>query len=624
MKHRYMSIGILVVSIIISTLLVSDRVLGQTPTSTTGDADIIYPVAELGNCGDKTSCRTYCDDASHLTACLAFAEKHKLMSSEELQMAKKFAKIGKGPGGCTTKESCNLYCDDISHINECVAFAEQNGLMSANELSEAKKVQAAIAKGVKPPACGGKDKCDRYCSDPTHMEECFAFGKAAGFMSEEEIKESEKVLTAIKKGVQPPACRGKAECDIYCRDAAHMEECMTFAAAAGFMNEQEAKDSQKMLQAIKKGAKLPACNGKDECEKYCNEKSHMEECIAFSVAAGFMNEKDAEMARKTGGKGPGGCTSKDACEAFCNNPANQETCFSFGRDNGMIPEGELKKMEEGKKQFSESLNQMSPETLNCISNAIGSDNLEKLKNGTMMPPRELGDKMGECFRQMKGIGGPGEGGFIPPQGQAGPGGCKTPEECKSYCTANPDACKNFGSFQGENRREEGGSGSSQGVPSGTMIPPGQSGPGGCKTAEECRTFCESNPQACANFRSGGDSQNIPNEIRGMMPGGPNGQIEQGGKREMMAPGGPGTMGLENGDAIQKFLEQMPGLPLNKENSLNPICPPGASCGSGQSAPQGFAPGTGPAEFMPQQGQQPMQQFQPPTNIPLPPPGSPTP
>ena len=617
MKHQYfLSICVLVVGVVISTFLISDKAAGQTGITSEGNVNITYPVAELGNCANETACRAYCDDAAHLNACLTFAEKNKLMSRDELQTAKKFAKVGKGPGGCTTKESCDLYCDDVSHINECVTFAEQNDLMSQNELAEAKKVQAAIAKGVKPPACGGKEKCDKYCSDPTHMEECFAFGKAAGFMSDKEIQESEKVLTAIKKGVKPPACNGKKECDTYCRDTAHMEECMTFALAAGFMSKEEAADSQKMLQAIKKGVKPPACNGKEECEKYCNEESHIDECITFAEAAGFMRPEEAEMARKTGGKGPGGCTNKEECEAFCNNPTNQELCFSFGKDHGMIPEGELQKIEEGKKQFSESLHQAPPEVLTCISSAVGNDNFEKLRDGTMMPSRDLGDKMGECFRQMGGgTGAPGEGGFMPPAGQSGPGGCKTPEECKSYCATNPEACKNFGSFQGENRRDEGGSGNSQGVPSGTIIPPGQSGPGGCRTAEECRSFCESNPEACANFRPNIGPQNGElNEKREIIPGGPNGRMEPGERREIMIPDKSETMGLENGGVIQKFFEQMPKFPLNAGNPLNP-CPPGAQCGSGQNVPQGIAPRLEPeGNFMPPQGQQPVQQFQPPINI----------
>jgi len=611
MKQRYLlSACLLGISILIGASLVADKVSAQT-TAAGSAANIQYPVAELGNCADETACRTYCDDAAHLDACLAFAERHQLMSQEELKKAKQFAKVKKGPGGCTTKESCENYCDDVAHINECVAFAEENGIMSTDDLAEAKKVQAAIAQGVKPPACGGKEKCETYCREASHMEECIAFGKAAGLMNEQEIQESEKVLVAIRKGVKPPACGGKEECDTYCRDTAHIEECMTFAKAAGFMSEEEAAQSEKMLQAIKKGVKPPACNGKGECEKYCNEESHIEECIAFSEAAGFMTSEEATMARKTGGKGPGGCTNKEECEAFCNNPANQETCFNFGKDHGMIPEGDLRKMEEGRQELSRTLNQAPPEVMTCISNAVGSDNFEKLKSGAMMPSQELGNKMGECFQQImrKEGGGPGEGGFIPPSGQAGPGGCKTKEECEAFCGKNPEECRNFGPVQ--ERREQGASGSSQGVPGGMMIPPGQSGPGGCKNAEECRSFCQSNPDACANFQPGAGSGTKAEERREMIirEGSEKGENMRNEVRERieMIPGESRMMKPGDEERVpQDMLKQMPEQFLKMMQNGQPPA-------EGMSFPnqENFAPNNlAPAEM-----QKMIQQFQPPAGSP---------
>ena len=432
MKNKYLlSGGIISFGIIAAAFLVANGVSAQTasggglPGQGAVAPAIQYPVPALGNCADESACRAYCDDTAHLTACLSFAEKNNLMSKEEIQMAEKFAKAGKGPGGCTSRDECDNYCNNSDHINECVAFAEQNGLISGKELAEAKKVQAAIAKGIKPPACGGKSTCDQYCSEADHMEECIIFGQAAGLMSEKDLQDSQKMLTAIKKGVKPPACRGK-----------------------------------------------------DECDRYCGEASHAEECINFAEAAGFMKPEEAVMARKTGGRGPGGCKNKDECETFCNNSDNQETCFNFGRENGMIPPEELQKMEEVKQQFSESLKQAPPQVTECISGVVGVERLEKFKSGAIMPPQNIGDKIGGCFRQMMDQprqGQPGQDqsgqfqpgpGVINPGGQmmpppAGPGGCKTPEECRSLCESNPDACRSFKPGEGEsqnrpneNEREE--------------------------------------------------------------------------------------------------------------------------------------------------------------------------
>ncbi|MDP3758727.1 MAG: hypothetical protein Q8Q86_03335, partial [Candidatus Daviesbacteria bacterium] len=344
MKTNYL-FGFLILSfLIISSAILIGQIFAQ---ETVKAADIQYPVAELGNCKDESACRLYCDKPENTEVCIDFAEKNNLMSEEEIQLAKNFIAAGsKGPGGCTSKDSCEQYCNDINHIDACISFAEKNNLMSPTELEEARKVQAAIARGVKPPPCGNKKACDVYCEEPEHMEECITFGVEAGFIQGKELEDVQKMLQAIKRGVKPPPCKGKEACDEYCSTPENMEVCMNFAIEAGFMNEQEKADSQKMLQAIKKGVKPPNCKSKEQCDVYCSQDENFEECITFAEAAGFMTAEDATMARKTGGKGPGGCKGKDECESFCNNPDNQETCFNFAKDNGMIPEKDLRNMEQ--------------------------------------------------------------------------------------------------------------------------------------------------------------------------------------------------------------------------------------------------------------------------------------
>lgn len=411
-------------------------------------SDIQYPVEELGGCQDQADCKSYCDRQENIEACLDFAEKNNLMSPEEIQIAKNFIATEDGPGGCTSKDACEQYCNDISHIDECISFAIENNLMPLAELEEAKKVQAAIAQGIKPPSCGNKKACDAYCEEPDHMEECIAFGAAAGFIQGKELEDAQKMLQALKRGVKAPPCKGKDACDEYCSQPDNMEVCMNFAIEAGFMNEQEKADAQKMLQAIKKGVKPPNCKNKEECDVYCNQDEHFEECMNFAEAAGFMSVEDAKMARKTGGKGPGGCKGKQECEAFCNNPDNQQTCFDFGKENGLIPEEDLRQMEEGTQRFKESLEQAPAAVMDCLNSQIGSDKIEKLKNGTMMPSNDIGEKMRGCFETMgppPGEGGPGAGGMMPPagEGQAGPEGCSSPDECQNYCVSHPQECQNF-------------------------------------------------------------------------------------------------------------------------------------------------------------------------------------
>ena len=84
------------------------------------------------------------------------------------------------------------------------------------------------------------------------MEECIAFGMEAGFIQGKEFEDAQKMLMAIKRGIRPPPCSGKKDCDEYCGNPDNMEACINFAIEAGFMDEREKEDGQKMLQALKK------------------------------------------------------------------------------------------------------------------------------------------------------------------------------------------------------------------------------------------------------------------------------------------------------------------------------------------------------------------------------------
>ena len=406
-------------------------------------SNVQYPVSQLGNCKSETDCRSYCDKPGNTAACLDFAEQNDLMSKEEIEMAKKFVAAGnKGPGGCTGKDSCETYCNNISNIEECISFAEENDLIPPDELQEAKKVRDAIRRGVKPPACGSKKSCDSYCEDPSHMEECITFASEAGLMDDQEKGDAQKMLQALKRGVKPPPCRGKQACDEYCQQPDNMEVCMNFALEAGFMPEAERENVQKMLSAIKKGIKPPNCRGKDECDSYCQSDEHFEECTEFAAAAGFMSEKDAEMARKTKGKGPGGCKGKEECESFCNNKDNQETCFKFAEENGMIPEEDLKNMKEGMGKMREGFNNAPEAVKDCLKSALGEKTLNQIQSGELMPGPQVGDQMKNCFDKMPRPSGEMREGGGEREFRQGPGGCSTPEECQSYCSQNPEACQN--------------------------------------------------------------------------------------------------------------------------------------------------------------------------------------
>src|SRR3990167_7614315 len=60
--------------------------------------EITFPVAELGNCKDKTECFAFCELPENEKNCLAFAKEHNLLSEEEIRIAEKVQSVGGGPG----------------------------------------------------------------------------------------------------------------------------------------------------------------------------------------------------------------------------------------------------------------------------------------------------------------------------------------------------------------------------------------------------------------------------------------------------------------------------------------------------------------------------------------------
>lgn len=439
--------------------------------------DIQYPVTELGNCQNEAECRSYCDNADRAKECLAFAKKYNLISEDEAKKAAdKFLNIKNGPGGCNSWSSCEDYCNTVDHLDKCIAFADETGYYSPDELSEARKFQELVKSGVQfPGGCKERNSCEIYCSDSNHMEECLNFAEKSGFMPQEEIAEARKFMVLMQKGESPGGCTSK-----------------------------------------------------EQCENYCSEDSHMEECIAFAEKAGVMTAEDAEMARKVGGKGPGGCRSKTQCEAYCGE--NSEECFNFAKEHGLMSEEDLEQMSKGMEKFRENLDKMPPEAVQCLEDVLGEENFNKIKNGEPIFDRKMEGKMKSCFGRMtaglsqkleklppdaaeciknavgedglqklqsgefgedlnfeslevcfKDLQGKfGGGGNFGDGGFEGPGGCKTMEECTEYCTANPEECKGF------SPPVEGGAGF-------------QGGPGGCQSPEECMAYCQSNPDACKDF-----------------------------------------------------------------------------------------------------------------------------
>jgi hypothetical protein len=371
-----------------------------------------------------------------------------------------------------------------------------------------------------------------------------------------------------------------------------MEECLAFAEKAGFLKDKDLADAKKVLPLMKSGETPGRCKTKEECDLYCDDENHAEECADFALKAGFVSQDEAEMMKKTKGKGPGNCKGEEECNAFCSVPENQQTCFEFGKKYGLIPEEQLKKMEEGKAKLKESLEKAPAEAVSCVESLVGSETFAKVKTGETLPPRELGEKMRECFEKN-----------VP----SGPGGCKNREECDAFCSdsANREVCFGFAEKQGliseeylkemrQSRAENGqalqnfpsevaecvkgklGEETFQKIQSGSFPPNQETG----TAIGECFKNFAPNPEdgEIQNRPESGSNPSLKNN-EGIFNQNPSGNIPPGDKIEMMPgsenpefknEGGQG-MGMPNYEGFN-YKNIQPGLELKNGNELREIYP----------------------------------------------------
>lgn len=228
------------------------------------------------------------------------------------------------PGGCAGKTSCDAYCADSAHIDECMTFALAAGLISGEEAEIVRKTG-----GQGPGGCKGKAECDAYCGNQDNMKTCIGFGLEYGLMPPEEAEQARKMLVALDKGVKMPACQ-KDQCDAYCSEPEHKQECMDFALAAGFITEE---DAAKMNSGEGQAVIGPGgCKSEQECHEYCSQPEHAGECGGGQNGE-MQNPQGSENSQPI--SGPGGCQSEAECHEYCSNPEHASECGG-GQNNEML------------------------------------------------------------------------------------------------------------------------------------------------------------------------------------------------------------------------------------------------------------------------------------------------
>lgn len=379
-------------------------------------------------------------------------------------------------GGCKNQQACASYCAGADHMVSCINYAQKSGLMSGPDLERSRRVAARVASGSTPGGCKTKESCESYCQGNVgQINECVSFAEELGVLPPEELAQVKRVAKALAGGAKMPGgCTSKKTCETYCEDASHIDECLDFAGVAEMIPANELQEARKVAKFLKNGETPGKCKTKEQCQKYCDADAHFDECIGFAEKTGFVSAEEAVMAKKVGGKGPGGCKSKNACAAYCEDPENAEECLEFATAKRLLSENEAKMAKEGPAMIREGLKsvpaEMRPEVEACLKNAMGSSMYEKVTNGVGSMTKAAGEKVKACFENsvqnyvQK---------MIPKGVPGGAGGGPSQEMIQNYIKkgAPPSAEEIQEMMQAGGGVPGGKAGPPAGIPGGTQGPP---------------------------------------------------------------------------------------------------------------------------------------------------------
>lgn len=251
-----------------------------------------FPIAALGNCKSASDCQVYCENPSHMTACLNYAEQNKIMDPDSINLGKKLTEkitAGKTPGQCKTKAECETYCSgNAEHIEACVAFGEELGVIPADQLALAKNIVALLKKGGQLPGkCTDKGSCEKYCQIDSHFNECLDFAESAGLVSKEDAYLARKI-----GGKGPGGCNSKASCEAYCAKDSHADQCVTFALDNGLVSYQQKTDMTQGFQKMKDGLSQVPSSVKPEIEGCIRSAIGPDKYDLLMSGQGKLNQND--------------------------------------------------------------------------------------------------------------------------------------------------------------------------------------------------------------------------------------------------------------------------------------------------------------------------------------------
>ncbi len=182
---------------------------------------VTFPVVELGNCADISSCRSFCEDPLNKDACISFAKKKGFYKEQKTAIKNAISIAAKAELGCDSESSCKAFCGIQSNWEKCGEFAKKHNLGGGQVDDPGKK--DTLVKAKEMLGCSSVDECKGFCTKEENKNKCDEFAKLVGLRGGVE-----------KKG--PGGCTSLETCKIFCSQSENSQVCQGFNKLQGGQN----------------------------------------------------------------------------------------------------------------------------------------------------------------------------------------------------------------------------------------------------------------------------------------------------------------------------------------------------------------------------------------------------
>ncbi|MEK7452651.1 MAG: hypothetical protein AAB614_00265 [Patescibacteria group bacterium] len=325
--------------------------------------EVLKDRAGPGGCVGRVACDAFCSEPENREICFSFAKENGLISKDKIEKIEKEMESNSGPGGCSSRQQCDTFCKNPDNIQICLDFAVSNGHIDQEEASlliermsrgkdfrinnqgsrgefkgevvglevglepeiDKKKAEEVLAKNGGPGGCLTMLECEAFCSNADNGNICLDFAISNNLIPKEKAEKMKEMMN--KSG--PGGCKG-IECKVYCENPENAEACFNFAKENGLLHKDDIRQFERGKDIIKRieGRGGPGdCRSEKECRAYCQDSVNIDECAAFSVSVGFIDEDEVKKSFE----------EFESIKDMRNNFSNQD--FQGDMQNRLIREG---------------------------------------------------------------------------------------------------------------------------------------------------------------------------------------------------------------------------------------------------------------------------------------------